>query len=115
MLCLAVCMVFKIGLDHYNTLLYAGPDKRSIVLAAIPGGLRRTAGAAEPLVLYKSRMSGFFNAKGELMLDLRFIRENAEKIRWAVQVKHIDLDLDQLLAVDQNVLKLKREIQLRNE
>ncbi len=49
------------------------------------------------------------------MLDLRFIRENAEKVRWAVQVKRVDLDLDQLLAVDQNVLQLKREIQLLNE
>ncbi len=49
------------------------------------------------------------------MLDLRFIRENPEKVRWAIQVKRVDLDLDQLLAVDQAVLKLKRQIQALNE
>ena len=42
------------------------------------------------------------------MLDLRFIRENHEKVRWAIQVKRVDLALDELLAVDQEVLKLKR-------
>ncbi|HEX2912633.1 MAG TPA: serine--tRNA ligase [Chloroflexia bacterium] len=49
------------------------------------------------------------------MLDLRFIRENPDKVRWAIQVKRVDLDLDLLLAQDQKVLKLKREIQLLNE
>ncbi len=49
------------------------------------------------------------------MLDLRFIRENPDKVRWAIQVKRINLDLDTLLAADQNVVKLKREIQVLNE
>jgi seryl-tRNA synthetase len=49
------------------------------------------------------------------MLDLRFIRENPDKVRWAIQVKRINLDLDDLLAVDQKVVKLKREIQVLNE
>src|SRR4051794_15577297 len=49
------------------------------------------------------------------MLDLRFIRENPDKVRWAIQVKRVDLDLDELLAVDQDVLRLKRQIQTLNE
>src|SRR4051812_44994290 len=49
------------------------------------------------------------------MLDLRFIRENPDKVRWAIQVKRVDLDLDELLNVDQAVLKLKRQIQALNE
>lgn len=49
------------------------------------------------------------------MLDLRFIRENPEKIRWAIEVKRIDLNLDDLLAQDQAVVKLKNQIQQLNE
>ncbi len=49
------------------------------------------------------------------MLDLKFIRDNADKVRWAIEVKRVELNLDDLLAVDSEVLKLKREIQLLNE
>ncbi len=49
------------------------------------------------------------------MLDLKFIRENSEKVRWAIQVKRVELNLDDLLTVDKEVAQLKREIQLLNE
>lgn len=49
------------------------------------------------------------------MLDLKFIRENPDKVRWAIEVKRIDLDLDKLLEADQKVVKLKRQIQVLNE
>src|SRR5206468_7348784 len=55
------------------------------------------------------------NFQERRMLDLRFVRENPEKVRWAIQVKRVDLDLDELLNVDQAVLKLKRQIQALNE
>jgi seryl-tRNA synthetase len=44
------------------------------------------------------------------MLDLRFIRENADKVRWAIEVKNVNLDLDELLAVDKAVLDLRKKI-----
>ena len=37
------------------------------------------------------------------MLDLKFIRENPDVIRWAIQVKNVILDFDRLLALDAEV------------
>ncbi|RDI94842.1 serine--tRNA ligase [Meiothermus sp. QL-1] len=45
------------------------------------------------------------------MLDLKFIREHPEKVRRAIELKHVPLDLDRLLALDQEVLELKRQIE----
>jgi seryl-tRNA synthetase len=44
------------------------------------------------------------------MLDKRFIRENPEKVKEAVRVKGIDLDVDELLDLDQHVRKLQHEL-----
>jgi seryl-tRNA synthetase len=38
------------------------------------------------------------------MLDIKFIRENADKIKQAIKNKNIDLDLDQLLDIDKQRL-----------
>ena len=44
------------------------------------------------------------------MLDRRFIRENPEAVKAAVQVKGIDLDIDELLRLDQISRDLQREL-----
>jgi seryl-tRNA synthetase len=44
------------------------------------------------------------------MLDKRFIRENPEKVKEAVRVKGIDLDVDELLDLDQRSRKLQHEV-----
>ena len=49
------------------------------------------------------------------MLDLKFIRENPGKVRWAIEVKRVGLNLDDLLTADKEVTRLTREIQLLNE
>ena len=35
------------------------------------------------------------------MLDIKFIREHADKVKWAAKAKHIDIDIDELLRVDE--------------
>jgi len=45
------------------------------------------------------------------MLDIKFIRENAEKIKWAAQVKKIQCDIDRLLEIDGAMVKIKQELQ----
>ena len=45
------------------------------------------------------------------MLDIKFIRENPDKVKWAAQVKRIACDVDQLLAVDRELLEIRRELQ----
>jgi seryl-tRNA synthetase len=45
------------------------------------------------------------------MLDIKFIRENADKIKWAAQVKKIACDVDKLLEVDGELLKIRQELQ----
>jgi seryl-tRNA synthetase len=45
------------------------------------------------------------------MLDIKFIRENADKIRWAAKVKKIQCDLDRLLEIDAGLMKIRQEIQ----
>ena len=44
------------------------------------------------------------------MLDKRFIRENPEKVKEAVRVKGIDLDVDELLDLDRHSRKLQHEL-----
>lgn len=41
------------------------------------------------------------------MIDIKFIRENAEKVKWACEVKRVKCDVDRLIAVDTR----RREIQ----
>lgn len=49
------------------------------------------------------------------MLDLKFIRENPDKVKEAVQLKRVELDVDELLQADQELLALKRKSQALNE
>ncbi len=49
------------------------------------------------------------------MLDLKFIRENPEAVRTAVKQKRVGLNVDELLAADQDLLELKRKNQALNE
>ena len=48
------------------------------------------------------------------MLDIKFIRENKEGIKKAIQEKGIDLDLGELLKVDEERVKLMQEIETLN-
>jgi seryl-tRNA synthetase len=45
------------------------------------------------------------------MLDLKWIRENQSAVKKAIEEKLVGLDLDQLLASDQKVLKLQHQLQ----
>lgn len=45
--------------------------------------------------------------KESKMLDLKFIRENVEAVKEAIRVKKESLDLDELLAVDKELLEIK--------
>ena len=44
------------------------------------------------------------------MLDIKFIRKNAERIKEAIKNKNIELDLDQLLVLDRERRKLQQKI-----
>ncbi len=44
------------------------------------------------------------------MLDIKFVRENKEKIKEAIKNKNIDLDLDELLELDEKRRKMQTEI-----
>lgn len=45
------------------------------------------------------------------MLDIKFIRENAEAVRKAIVDKHIALDLDMLFSADQDRIRLAQEVE----
>ena len=45
------------------------------------------------------------------MLDIKFIRENADKIKIAAQQKHIDLNLNRLLDLDKERSSLQKELE----
>lgn len=45
------------------------------------------------------------------MLDLKFIRENAEEVKKAAEVKNESLDVDALLALDKEILEVKNSEQ----
>ncbi len=45
------------------------------------------------------------------MLDIKYIRQNPEAVRQAIQVKNIDLDLDRLLKLDRELLEGNQKLQ----
>lgn len=45
------------------------------------------------------------------MLDLKFIRENPDKVRSGAKSKNIDVDVDALISLDEEVRKLSRALQ----
>lgn len=49
------------------------------------------------------------------MLDIKFIRENVDAVKKAVQLKRVGLNVDDLLKADQELLALKRQSQALNE
>ncbi len=49
------------------------------------------------------------------MLDLKFIRENAQALKEAVRLKRTSLDVDELLRADQELVALKKKNQALNE
>lgn len=48
------------------------------------------------------------------MLDIKFIRENADKIKKAIRDKNINLDLEKLLEIDQKRVKSLQDIEFLN-
>lgn len=49
------------------------------------------------------------------MLDIKYIRENKDLVRTALQNKRVNLDLDELLSLDAEVLELKKRVQALQE
>ena len=49
------------------------------------------------------------------MLDIKFIRENKDIIKEGARKKHIDLDLDTLLLLDDERLELLKEVELKRQ
>jgi seryl-tRNA synthetase len=49
------------------------------------------------------------------MLDIKYIRENADRVRTAITQKRVNLNLDELLSADQDALGLKKQIQALQE
>ncbi|MFA6519771.1 MAG: serine--tRNA ligase [Candidatus Paceibacterota bacterium] len=47
------------------------------------------------------------------MLDIHFIRENAEIIKAGAMKKHIDVDIDRLIAVDDERKKIRQELDIK--
>lgn len=45
------------------------------------------------------------------MLDLKFIREYPDQVKQAIEVKGVDLALDDLLALDQSTLSLRQQVE----
>lgn len=45
------------------------------------------------------------------MLDLKFIRENPDAVKRAVQVKYINLDIDDLLQKDRDLIAVKQKVE----
>lgn len=43
------------------------------------------------------------------MIDIKFIRDNLEKVRWAVEVKNVRCDLDRLMAIDDRRRAIQHE------
>lgn len=49
------------------------------------------------------------------MMDIKLIRENPDAFKKAVQLKRVNLSVDDLLAADQTLLELKKKNQSLNE
>ena len=45
------------------------------------------------------------------MLDIKFIRDNVDAVKTAIQNKRVNLNLDELLHIDGQVLELKKKLQ----
>lgn len=45
------------------------------------------------------------------MLDIKFIRQNPDKVQWACEVKRIDLSISELLALDTAVMAARRDLE----
>ena len=45
------------------------------------------------------------------MIDTKFLKNHRDEIRWAVEVKGEDIDFDELLALQEETLKLKQQLQ----
>ena len=45
------------------------------------------------------------------MLDISFIRNNPEVVREGIRVKRMNVDIDELLALDEEVRKLRAEVE----
>ena len=52
------------------------------------------------------------------MLDIKFIRENADLVKKTLQEKCLTLDIDELLSIDKQIIQIKQlmeaELQKRN-
>ena len=49
------------------------------------------------------------------MLDLKYVRENADAVKTAIKNKKVNLDLDALLSLDAQVLEIKKKLQVLQE
>lgn len=49
------------------------------------------------------------------MLDIKYIRENPDLVKKAIQQKKVNLNLDDLLAADHSVLEIKKKLQALQE
>lgn len=49
------------------------------------------------------------------MLDIKYIRDNVDAVKKAITQKRVNLNLDELLGVDQEVLNLKKKLQVLQE
>lgn len=56
---------------------------------------------------------GTFNRTVYIMLDIKFIRENIDLLKEGAKKKHISIDLDELLRVDDKRRELQQEIELK--
>ena len=45
------------------------------------------------------------------MLDLKFIRDHSGLVKDAIRVKHINLDLDELLKIDRELLDVRQRVE----
>jgi len=45
------------------------------------------------------------------MLDIKFIRQHADRVKRAAEIKRIDCDVDRLLVVDRQLIQIRQELQ----
>lgn len=75
----------------------------------LPGRLGDLEELRRPLLPHEFSDSHIFSILGR-MLDIHFIRDNADLIKAGATKKHIVLDLDRLIAVDDERKRLRQEI-----
>ena len=49
--------------------------------------------------------------EGTHMLDLKFIRDHSGLVKDAIRVKHVNLDLDELLRIDRELLDVRQRVE----